>query len=165
MRTKPGKLKQKSGKPKHRAVSLLRRIVLLGGVFHMLHHRGDKAGGKFSLAPVFDIEKANEREQNCTDEIDKQILHGIDDTDIQIAAQPQGLLGAVSGDHDHINNVFDGYRVVSAGGVQHHGTDGVNHRIFLHIQKKEIIHGKLEKFPQHTDGHGKAEGHHRQVDR
>ena len=45
------------------------------------------------------------------------------------------------------------------GGVQHHRGDGVDHRVLLHIQQEELVHGALEELPQHADGHGEAEGH------
>ena len=34
----------------------------------------------------------------------------------------------------------------------------VDDRVLLHVGMEEAVHGKLEEFPQHADGHGKAEG-------
>lgn len=53
--------------------------------------------------------------------------------------------------------------MVTAGGVQHHAANGVDHGILLHIQQKQLVHGTLKKFPDHANRHGKAECHNGQV--
>ena len=39
------------------------------------------------------------------------------------------------------------------------------HRVLLHVEQKELIHGTFKKFPQHTDRHGETECHDRHIDR
>ena len=75
------------------------------------------------------------------------------------------MLGSISRDHNHVGDVVDGHRGVAAGGVQHHGADGVYDRVLLHVQQEHLVHKALEELPQHADCHGEAEGHHRQIDR
>ena len=127
--------------------------VRRGGVLLLLLAEGrDESPGQLSLAPVLDIEIPNNAEGHGANKVDEQILHGIIQADIQVAVKAQ----VVAVDRHRVDTVYrDGGIAVS--GIQHHGGDALNHRVLLHIQMKEPIHTKLEKFPQHTHGHGKAE--------
>ncbi len=75
------------------------------------------------------------------------------------------MLCAVGGDHDHVGDIPDGGGVVAAQRVQNDRRDGVDHRVLLHIQQKEVVHGAFKEFPQHADGHGEAERHQGQEQR
>ena len=56
-------------------------------------------------------------------------------------------MDAVNGDGD-----------VAVGGVQHHGGDGLDHGVLLHVHVEQPVHAELEKLPHDANGHGEAEG-------
>ena len=41
----------------------------------------------------------------------------------------------------------------------------LHHGVFLHIKQEDPVGGKLDKFPQHADGHRKAEGRDGHIER
>ena len=115
---------------------------------------GDKAKGRPAppaLAPG--VEEARHGKYCCAHKVHQQILHGVHDTDVKVAADSQ-LLSV----HLHLGNLLQGHHLVAAAGVQRHCMDAVDDRILLHVGMEKEVHGKLEEFPQHADGHGKAEG-------
>ena len=59
--------------------------------------RGNEPAGEPALPPVLHVEVADDGEHHRADEVDEKILHGVQNADIQIAAQPQGVLRAVGG--------------------------------------------------------------------
>lgn len=128
-------------------------------------HLGDEAVGYLALALLLYIEIADGGEHHCADEIHQQILHGVDNAQIQIAAQAQGLLGAVGVNHDGIHNILDVDNGIAAGGVQVHRIDDVNHGILLHIHAQKLVHTEFIELPQHPHRHGKAEGNNGQIQR
>ena len=134
------------------------------GLGFFVHH-GDKALGKLVFTAAAHIEIADNRERERTDKVDEKVLHRIQQANIQVAAQTKGRLGAVTLHHDHIRDIADDAGIVTAGGVQHHAANGVDHGILLHIQQKQLVHGTLKKFPDHANRHGKAECHNGQVQR
>ena len=139
-------------------------LFFLGGWFLRRQHLRNKAPGKFTLAAVLDVKVADDGEDDRADKVDEQVLHRVQQADIQIAAQAQGMLRAVGGDHDYVRDILDSGRRVAPGGIQHDRTNGVYDRVLLHVQQEELVHGALEKFPKHADGHGEAEGHQSQVE-
>ena len=122
---------------------------------------GDEAlGGGALFALTAGIEKAGDGEYHRSYKVDQQILHGIDEANIQIAAHPQRFPI-----DDHVVDPLYRHDPVAAGGIQTGGVDGVYHRVPLHIRMEKTVHPKLEKLPQYADGHGKAESHHSQKER
>ena len=65
-----------------------------------------------ALTAVFNVEVADDAKHNGTDQINDQILHGIDKPDIQIAAQPQGLAIEI-----YFIDTADSDRDIAASGV------------------------------------------------
>ena len=102
----------------------------------------DKAFDKFSLATAANIKIADNRKNKCADKIDKKILHGIQKSDVQIAAKSQFLSVDYGG-----SDIVDGVRTVASGGVQGDGTDGMDDGIFLHVQSEKHIHAAFKEFP------------------
>ena len=71
------------------------------------------AAGKDAVLP------ADDGKYSGADEVDPQVLHGVQQADVQIAAHTQGDL-AGSGHHDHIGDLCDAHRPVKIFRVQHH---------------------------------------------
>ena len=134
----------------------LTQIVLFLGLF-----AGDKTLRRCPFgALAAGIEKAGDREHHRADEVHKQVLHGVNDANVQIAAKAQTLTV-----NDHILDIWDGYNLVGAGDIQCGAVDGVNHCIPLHVCAQKEIHAEFKKFPQHADGHGETNGHQSQKQR
>lgn len=112
-----------------------------------------REAGAAGLSPVLDVEVAKKGKDGGADKIDDQILHGVDQSDIQIAAQSEIL--PVDG---YGLNAGKDNRDVVALRVQQNRADGVQHRIFLHIKAQQLIHGEFEEFPEYAYGHGKRKG-------
>ena len=125
-----------------------------------LRDGGDERFGQLAPAPVLDIEVPDGAEHHRADEVHEQVLHGVVQPDVQIAAEAQFL--PIDG---HRGDAVDGHRDVAVGGVQHDGGDGVHDGVLLHIHVEEPVHAELEELPQHAHGHGEAEGRQRHVDR
>ena len=121
------------------------------GVF--LFEPRDEQSGKTSFSPGFHIEIADDGNYNGANEVDQQVVHGIDEPDIQIAAESE----AFSVDC-HVLNVIHRDGDVTFGRIQQHGLEGVDDGILLHVQGEEVVHGEFKKLPYNADGHGKAEG-------
>lgn len=49
-------------------------------------HARDECRGKLALAAALDVEKADDREDDRTDEVDQKVLHGVHKPNIDIAA-------------------------------------------------------------------------------
>ena len=138
------------------------RRALLPGLLEIVRllrlFAGDEAlGSRALLALAAGVEEAGDGEHHRADEVHEQVLHGVDDADIQITAQAQAL--AVD---DDILNALDGHHLIGSGGIQRHGVDRVDDSVLLHIRVEEEVHAELKEFPQHADGHGEAERHQRQ---
>ena len=114
---------------------------------------GDKCRGELTLTTALNVEKADDREHDSADEVDDQVLHGIDQTDIDIAAIFCNPVLTV--DDERIN--FDVFDDIQAVRVKHNRVDFVHNPVLLHIHVQIGIGGELEELPQDTDGHGKAE--------
>ena len=112
---------------------------------------------------MLDIEVADAGEDHRTDEIHEQILHGVDDADVQIASQTQCFFRAVGVNDDHIADVPEVDDDVGHGGIQIHGVDGVNDRVLLHVHAEEIVSAEFKKLPQNPHSHRKAEGDDGQI--
>ena len=92
-------------------------------------HLRDEPAGKLSFAPGFHIKIANDGKNDCSDKVHEQILHRVQNPDIQVTAQSQRMLCAVGGDHDHVGDIPDGGGVVAAQRVQHDRRVKVNYRM------------------------------------
>lgn len=114
---------------------------------------GDKGPGDFSPAPVLDIKVSDGAEHHGADEVYEQVRHGVVQANVQIPVEAQ--VPAVDG---HGGDIVDGDGDVAVGGVQHHGGDGVDNGVLLHVHVEHPVHAKLKKLPQNAHGHGKAEG-------
>ncbi len=68
---------------------------------------GDEGGGQFALSPLLDVKIADDGKDGGADEVDEEVLHGVPDTHIQIAAQAEGLLGTVGVDDDDVSDVLN----------------------------------------------------------
>ena len=128
------------------------------------HQCRDKALDEASLTAAFDIEEAQKREDQSADEIDEQIADGVDDADIDISAQAEGLLRSVRFHEDHIPDLIDSDRRCAAGRVEKYGMKRLDNCVLLHIHSEEVIHGKFKKFPYDAYGHGKTESEQRQIE-
>ncbi len=93
-----------------------------------LGNGGDKRLGDLALPAALDVKIPDETKDQRPDEIDKQVLHGIVQPDIQVPAKAQ-LLPV----YRHTGDIPNGHRDVHIGGVQHHGGDAVDNGILLHI--------------------------------
>lgn len=125
----------------------------------------DEPFGKLVFAAAAHVEVADDRERQRTDEVDEQILHRIQQTNVQIPAQPQCGLGAVRLHDDDVGDVFQHSGRIAARGVQHDGADRVDDGVLLHIEEEQLVHRTLKKFPDDADGHREAERHDGQIQR
>ena len=120
-------------------------------------HLRDEFLGKFPFALGFDIEIADDGKDDGADEIDDEILHGIVDADIEIAADAERFLGAVRV-HDHdIGNIRNLHDFIAFCRVEHGAVDCGDDGILLHVLAEKCIGGIFKDLPKHPDGHGKAE--------
>lgn len=125
----------------------------------------DEPFGKLVFAAAAHVEVADDRERQRTDEVDEQILHRVQQTNVQIPAQPQCGLGAVRLHDDDVGDVFQHSGRIAARGVQHDGANRVDDGVLLHIEEEQLVHRTLKKFPDDADGHRKAERHDGQIQR
>ena len=130
------------------------RYIRHGDVFG---HR-DEPLGKLTLAAAAHIKVADDGEGQRADKVDEQILHRIQQADVQVPAQAQGCLGTVRLHDNYISDVVQHHRVVTAGRVQHDGADTLYHGVLpigsapcrdraqprVHIKKNSwsIVHSK-----------------------
>ena len=112
----------------------------------------DKLFGNLPRVFSAGAEETDECEGQGADEVDKQVLHGIKEPNIQIPAEAEAL--SVDGD---IGDVVQEDWNVAVCWVQHDAGKTGDYGVLLHIHTQQPVHGELEEFPQHTDGHGKAE--------
>lgn len=82
--------------------NLFSRLLLLRA-----HHLRNEAPGKSSFAPGFDIKITNDGKDHRSDKVDEQIFHRVQNADVQVAAQTQGVLCAVGSDNNDIGDVPD----------------------------------------------------------
>ena len=113
---------------------------------------------KFALAPVLEVEVTDHAEHGRADEVDKQILHRIVQANIEVPGKAE--VPAVDCDG---GNAVNGDGNVAVRGVQHHGRNGVDDRVLLHVHVEKPIHPELKKFPQNADGHRKTERGQRHI--
>ena len=73
-----------------REALFLRFVFFRGNAVCIFQNAGDEAAGKFALSAAFDIEIAHQGKHCGADEIDEQILHGVQKADVKIAAHAQG---------------------------------------------------------------------------
>lgn len=106
-------------------------------------------------ATVFHIKIPNDGEYKGADEIDEQILHGIQQTYVQIAAQPRGISFPPA---TTITSVMPRMAVILLPPVGSSMTVLMSWTMvsFWHVQQEKAVHDTLKKFPQNTDGHGEA---------
>lgn len=104
------------------------------------------AGSGFPL--ILNIEVAEDREYESPDKIDEEIVHGIDQADIQISTKTKVL--AINRDFLNIGNRNGDVLAVR---VQRDRSNRVDNRIFLHIQMEQCIHGEFEQLPDSPDCH------------
>lgn len=78
----------------------------------------DEPFGKPVFAAAAHVEVADDRERQRTDEVDEQILHRVQQTNVQIPAQPQCGLGAVRLHDNDVGDVFQHSGRIAARGVQ-----------------------------------------------
>ena len=83
----------------------------------------------------FDAEVADDAERERTDKVDKQILHRVIQTDIQITAETKRL--AV---HSHVRDIIHQNRNIVVRRVERHGGEGVDDRVLLHVHVEEVVH-------------------------
>ena len=115
---------------------------------------------KGALAAFFQVEIADDAERDSADKADKQIFHRVVEANVEIAAEAE--VDAVdSGGLDILDDNGD----VAVRLVKHDAGNGVHHGVFLHIKQEDPVGGKLDKFPQHADGHRKAEGRDGHIER
>lgn len=126
---------------------------------------GDEPAGKAAAPAVAHIKIPDDREQQRADKVDEEILHRVQQADVQVPAQAQGRLRAVGLYDDQVGDVVQHDGLVAAGGVQQDGADAVDDGVFLHVKKEELVHQALKKFPADADGHRKAERDDGQVQR
>ena len=112
----------------------------------------DKLFGNLPRVFSAGAEETDECEGQGADEVDKQVLHGIKEPNIQIPAEAEAL--SVDGD---IGDVVQEDWNVAVCWVQHDAGKAGDYGILLHIHTQQPVHGELEEFPQNTDGHGKTE--------
>ena len=96
-------------------------------------YRNEVAGESyFPFISAFDIHIAKTAEDNCPDKIDKQVLHRIDDTNIEI---PAFYRICFSIPHKHFRGfyIFQNNGNVESFRIQIHRRNAVNKRIFLHV--------------------------------
>ena len=130
------------------------------GVVRLVCDGGDERLSQLAVTSVLDVEVADGAEYHRADEVHEQILHGVVQADVQIAAEAQLLPVYLHG-----GDAVDGDGDVAVGGIQHHRGDGVDHGVLLHVHAEQPIHAEFEEFPQHAHRHGKAEGRQRHIDR
>ena len=100
------------------------------------------------------VTEAGDGEDQGPQEIHHQVLHGVDDANIQEDAQSQAL----SVD-DHVLDIRNRHHLVGERGIQGDGVDGVDDRVLLHVRAQEEVHAEFKELPQDPDSHGEAEGH------
>ena len=134
----------------------------LGGQGAVVRYR-DKALRKFVLAAAAYIKIADDREGQCADKVDEQILHRVQQTNVEIPGQTQCGLGTVGLNNDDIGDILQHNGGVAAGGVQHDGADRADDRVLLHIKEEQLIHRTLKKFPDNAHRHREAERYDGQI--
>ena len=90
---------------------------------------GDKRRSKFALAAAFYIEKSDDRENHCSNEIHHQVFHGINQTNIHISSRkfhPVLSIDHQTGDGFMHNNIQPRW-------IQQYGIDILHQKVFLHI--------------------------------
>lgn len=136
----------------------------LGGRGAVVRYR-DKALRKFVLAAAAYIKIADDREGQRADKVDEQILHRVQQTNVEIPAQTQCGLGTVGLNNDDIGDILQHNGGVAARGVQHDGANRVDDGVLLHIEEEQLVHRTLKKFLDDAGGHRKAERHDGQIQR
>ena len=115
----------------------------------------------FGVALVHKIPE--DTEDQGAEEVDEEVLHGIGNADIEIAPFDD-MNGAVTGDNVGFDNVFDANTGLDIVRVKGDRADACEDDVLLHIHRKEVVHRKFPKLPEHADGHRKAEGDHGEVE-
>ena len=94
---------------------------------------------------------------NGAQEIHQQILHGVNDADVQIAVfNANGFTGG--GVDDGFRNVGNGNQVSGVVRVQSDGAEAGYDIILLGVEVEDLVGGELEKLPQNANGHGETKG-------
>ena len=123
-------------------------------LIHVVVQSGNELPRDASLPFALDVKETNDAEDQGTDKIDHQILHGIEKTNIEIGGEDQLL--SVSKTYDHLL-----YALYINGGisfclVKDHSMKALNVGIILHISVQKRVASEFKKFPQHANGHGKT---------
>lgn len=106
------------------------------------------------LGSVAQVEVAGDTEGNSPDEVDEEVLHGVNKANVEVSTHSELL----TVDHYFVD-VPDNHDLLTACWVECNRTQGMDDRVLLHVHTEKHIHGKLKEFPDHPDGHGEAECH------
>ena len=110
------------------------------------------------------VQETDDAEYDCAYKVDHEILHGVEDADVQVAAL-DGICTAVCGLDYRCSYAGNLHRNLGTGGVQGYGSEVGYDKVFLHIHVKELVCGKFKEFPDYPYGHGKAECHQSHIKR
>ena len=92
---------------------------------------------------MLDVEKADDGKRDRTDAVDLQVLHRVNQANIQIAAKL--LRPILTVDNDRLN--LHMHRHIQTVRVERHRVDLVHDIVLLHVRVHHLISGELEKFP------------------
>ena len=76
-------------------------LIFFTFFFFGIEHDRNERCRQLALAAVLDVEKADDGKRDCTDAVDLQILHRVDQANIQIAAKL--LRPILTVDNDRLN--------------------------------------------------------------
>ena len=105
----------------------------------------NEQSGKTSFSPGFHEEIADDGKYNGANKVDQQVVHGIDEPDVQIAAESE----AFSVDC-HVLNVIHGDGDITFGRVQQHGLEGVDDGILLRMSREKKLSMANSKYSHTT---------------
>lgn len=99
------------------AFRLIVWVSMLGVGIGISQYAGDKASGKLPLSAAFHVEVAEEGEDDGTNEVDEEIVHGIDEAEVQVTTNPKGTMGSIRKHKNDIFYVLDDLGMIGFGGV------------------------------------------------